>query len=222
MQLFSRDRDQQYCVKAFHKIRGPRQCNCYRVQVNNDFAQNTGRVHGIAPLYECVGTYEIARSRKGKRRTTGWGVGGRRHKTSKRFIKYHTAEHCYDTSMQILFCVHEGAINDPPLPPLSFHPPPLFLFPVPLYARISFSPRSFAIENAAWERSIFVPKRTLGWLIRMISSGDLRIVIHILQTRDAQILRVLSFISQSRDTLEWNYCVDINRDSFCLLKWTKE
>lgn len=52
------------------------------------------------PLYECVGTYEMAEG------------GGRRHKTSKRFIKYHTAEHCYDTSMQILFCVHEGAIND--------------------------------------------------------------------------------------------------------------
>jgi len=63
------------------------------------------------PLYECVGTYEMAE---------GGGAGvqgterieGRRHKTSKRFIKYHTAEHCYDTSMQILFCVHEGAIND--------------------------------------------------------------------------------------------------------------
>lgn len=41
MRLFSRDRDQQYCVKAFHKIRGPRRCNCYRVQVNSDFAQNT-------------------------------------------------------------------------------------------------------------------------------------------------------------------------------------
>lgn len=66
MQLFSRDRDQQYCVKAFHKIRGPRQCNCYRVQVNNDFAQNT------VGYTDCRYMNVSART---KQRTGGWGWG---------------------------------------------------------------------------------------------------------------------------------------------------
>lgn len=86
-------------------------------------------------LYECVGTYEMAEDggTGGPR-----GSGGRRHKTSKRFIKYHTAEHCYDTSMQILFCVHEGAINDPlPLPTIPS-----------CIRRISSSLHSSMIENA--------------------------------------------------------------------------
>lgn len=137
MRLFSCDRDQQYCVKAFHKIRGPRRCNCYRVQVNSDFAQNTVGTR-VAAIWMC------RHVRNGGRRGYGGprGSGGRRHKTSKRFIKYHTAEHCYDTSMQILFCVHEGAINDPlPLPTIPS-----------CIRRISSSLHSSMIENATWEK----------------------------------------------------------------------
>lgn len=133
MRLFSCDRDQQYCVKAFHKIRGPRRCNCYRVQVNSDFAQNTVGTRVAGYMNVSARTKWRKAGVRGAER-----IEGRRHKTSKRFIKYHTAEHCYDTSMQILFCVHEGAINDPlPLPSIPS-----------CVRRISSSLHSSMIENA--------------------------------------------------------------------------
>lgn len=65
--VFPRSAISNIVLRLSIKFAAPRQCNCYRVQVNNDFAQNTGSSTRIAPLYECVGTYEIARS---------MGVGG--------------------------------------------------------------------------------------------------------------------------------------------------
>lgn len=124
------------------------------------------------------------RERGGERRgrTERGAEGGRRHKTSKRFIKYHTAEHCYDTSMQILFCVHEGAINDlpsPPPPPL----PPLSLFVVsrsktleyernPLYLRswtIIINQAGYIIDQAV---TYFLCRRKTMRIIAWFSTGD--------------------------------------------------
>jgi len=131
-QLFSRDRDRQYCVKAFHKIRDPRRCNCYRAQVNSDSAQNIVGTRVTAIPYKCVGTYETGESRdEARSESEGNGGPGRGHETPKRFIKYHTAEHCYDTSMQILFCVctREQSMTSSSSPPLILpsHPSDIFL-----------------------------------------------------------------------------------------------
>lgn len=94
------------------------------------------------PLYECVGTYETGNGGGTEGRgegAEGSGDGGRGHKTSKRFIKYRTGEHCYDTSMQILFCVCTRGQSMTRSP----HSP--------FIRRISSSLRS-SIENSARER----------------------------------------------------------------------
>jgi len=77
MRLFSCDRDQQYCVKAFHKIRGPRRCNCYRVQVNSDFAQNTVGTR-VAAIWMCRHVRNGGRRGYGGPRESGDGGTKRR------------------------------------------------------------------------------------------------------------------------------------------------
>lgn len=123
-----------------------------------------------------------------------WGArgeprGGRRHKTSKRFIKYHTAEHCYDTSMQILFCVHEGAIND--LPPLRL---PLNWSP---------SPPNIFLSSAVSRDGIFARLNELSddqskWYV-----SDLRIWCIFCRCK-IQIIRVPSFLISSDYMTSWN------------------
>lgn len=102
-------------ANVFDIIQQPRKCNYYRAQVNTDFGQNTGG----CVLYKCSGTYEV--------------VHRLACRTSKRFTKYCTSEHCYNVSVQILFCVYSNqCYPDPPLRTI------LFSRSLPNFYRINF------------------------------------------------------------------------------------
>lgn len=137
MRLFSCDRDQQYCVKAFHKIRGPRRCNCYRVQVNSDFAQNTVGTR-VAAIWMCRHVRNGGRREYGGPRGSGDG-GTKRRSDLLNTIRLST--------VMTRVCKYYFACTRGQSMTRSLCPP----FPLCI-RRISSSLHSSMIENATWEK----------------------------------------------------------------------